>query len=137
MIALMATVERLRWTDLAARPDADVDVNRHVLDGGRVAHDHDFFEVALIVGGAAAHVAVHGRRPVRRGDAVVLRAGAWHAFEDCRALRVVNCCFRPGLLERELLWLADEPRLRHLLWPAAGDGITHVALPERALARAE
>lgn len=133
----MGTIERLHWTELAARPDADVDVNRHVLDAGRVAHDHDFFEIALVLGGRATHVTVRGRRAVGRGDAIALRAGAWHAFEDCRALEVVNCCFRPRMLERELLWLADEPRLRFLLWPTAGAGAVHVGLSERALADAD
>jgi AraC family L-rhamnose operon transcriptional activator RhaR len=47
----------------------------------------------------------------------------------------VNCCFRARLLERELLWLAEEPHLNFLLWPRgrAGDGVVRTKLPPDSL----
>lgn len=128
------SVDHLHWTELAERSDPDVDVNRHVLHGDLFPHDHDFAEVAVVLAGSAVHATLYGRRRVGRGDAFVIRAGAWHAFQGCEDLTVVNCCFRARLLERELLWLAEEPRLRYLLWPGDGDGVVRVSLPPAALA---
>jgi AraC family L-rhamnose operon transcriptional activator RhaR len=132
----LSTVDHLLWTGLPARADVDIDVNRHLIDGDVFPHDHDFVEVALVLAGAGVHETVYGRRPIGPGDAVVIRAGAWHAFRGCEGLRVVNCCFRARLLERELLWLAEEPRLRFTLWPSGvGDGVVPARLPLRALER--
>ena len=128
------SVGHLHWTELAERSDLDVDVNRHVLHGDLFPHDHDFAEVAVVLAGSAVHATLYGRRRVGRGDAFAIRAGAWHAFGGCEDLRVVNCCFRARLLERELLWLAEEPRLRYLLWPGGGEGVVRVSLPPAALA---
>ena len=74
------SVGHLHWTELAERSDLDVDVNRHVLHGDLFAHDHDFAEVAVVLAGSAVHATLYGRRRVGRGDAFVIRAGAWHAF---------------------------------------------------------
>lgn len=99
-------------------------------------HDHDFVELAVALAGAGVHETLYGRRPIRAGDALVIQAGAWHAFRACERLSVVNCCFRARLLERELLWLAEEPRLRFLLWPSGvGDGVILARLPPGALER--
>jgi len=129
------TVDHLRWSGLPTRPDAEIDVNRHVLNGTLVAHDHDFVEVALVEGGAGTHETLYARYEVGRGDAFVVRPGAWHAYRDCADLAVVNCCFRARLLERELLWLVGEPGLRLLVHPgrATGDGVVPVRLPDAAL----
>jgi AraC family L-rhamnose operon transcriptional activator RhaR len=109
---------------------------RHVLRGDVFPHDHDFVEVAVALRGAALHETLYGRRPIEPGDAFVIRPGAWHAFRACEYLTVVNCCFRARLLERELLWLAEEPRLRFLLWSSgAGDGVVRIQLPVPALNR--
>jgi AraC family L-rhamnose operon transcriptional activator RhaR len=124
------TVGHLRWVELPTRAGLEIDVNRHVVRGDQVSHDHDFVEVALVLGGSGQHETLYGRRPLGRGDAIAIRPGAWHAFHRCEDLRVVNCCFQTRLLERELLWLAEEPRLRFLLWPGVGvgDGVVHVHL---------
>jgi AraC family transcriptional regulator, L-rhamnose operon transcriptional activator RhaR len=132
----VASVDHLHWTGLPTRADVEIDVNRHRVDGDVVPHDHDFVEVALVLAGAGEHETLYGRRPTGPGDAVVIRAGAWHAFRACTGLRVVNCCFRARLLERELLWLAEEPRLRFALWPSGvGDGVVAARLPRPALER--
>ncbi len=129
------TVDHLSWTGLPTRPDAEIDVNRHVLIGTLVAHDHDFVEVAVVEDGTAVHETLYGGREIRRGDAFVIRPGAWHAYRRCAALAVVNCCFRARLLEHELLWLVGEPRLRLLVHPGpeADDGVVPVRLPGPAL----
>jgi AraC family transcriptional regulator, L-rhamnose operon transcriptional activator RhaR len=129
------TVDHLSWTGLPTTPDAEIDVNHHVLSGTLVAHDHDFVEVAVVEGGTAVHETLYGRRQIGRGDAFVIRPGAWHTYRHCDGLAVVNCCFQARLLEHELLWLVEEPRLRLLLWPGqkADDGVVPVVLTSDAL----
>ncbi|MGI5128624.1 helix-turn-helix domain-containing protein [Pseudonocardia sp. CA-107938] len=130
MEVLTVIVDHLEWATLPSPLDAEIDVNRHVLDETLVAHDHDFVEVAVVAGGSAVHETLYGERRIGRGDAFVIRPGAWHAYRRCVQLAVVNCCFQARLLERELQWLAGEPRLRLLLWPGRGtdDGVVPVSL---------
>jgi AraC family transcriptional regulator, L-rhamnose operon transcriptional activator RhaR len=133
-VACLPSVDHLHWTALPARADVEIDVNRHLVDGDVFPHDHDFVELAVVLAGAGLHETLYGRRPIGPGDALVIRAGAWHAFRACEGLSVVNCCFRARLLERELLWLAEEPRLRFALWPSGvGDGVVRAQLPPGAL----
>jgi AraC-like DNA-binding protein len=129
-LAPSMSVDHLHWRGLGTSPGLEIDVNSHILDGHHASHDHDFVEIALVLDGAGLHQTLYERRALARGDAFVIRPGAWHAFRDCRRLRVVNCCFQPHLLDRELLWLTEEPRLRLLLWPgtSVGGGIVHVKL---------
>ena len=79
-------------------------------------HDHDFIEVVLVVGGTAVHRTPGGDRPIGRGDAFLLRPGAWHGYERCRSLALYNCCFAVTTLGRELDWTRDDPALARLLW---------------------
>ena len=129
-------VDHLEWAGLPTPLDAEIDVNRHVLDETLVAHDHDFVEVAVVSGGSAVHETLYGERRIGRGDAFVIRPGAWHAYRQCAQLAVVNCCFQARLVDRELQWLAGEPRLRLLLWPGrgTGDGVVPVTLGAAAVA---
>jgi AraC family L-rhamnose operon transcriptional activator RhaR len=129
------SVDHMSWTALPTRPDAEIDVNRHVLTGTLVAHDHDFVEVAVVEDGTAEHETLYGRREIRRGDAFVIRPGAWHAYRRCAGLTVVNCCFPARLLEQELRWLVREPRMRLLVQPGreADDGVVAIRLPAAAL----
>jgi AraC-like DNA-binding protein/mannose-6-phosphate isomerase-like protein (cupin superfamily) len=122
----------LRWAELWAGSGLDVDVNGHTLRGSLGPHDHDFVEIAVVSAGTATHQTLERRYRVAAGDAYLVRPGAWHALHDCERLRVTNCCFRRRLLERELLWLAEEERLRVLLWPfdGGGDGIVRLRLPD-------
>lgn len=130
----MRQFDHLRWDELWGRSRLDVDVNRHTVCGAHPAHDHDFLEIFVVVAGRGTHETEHGRRRVAAGDAYVLRPGAWHAYADCEGLRLINCCIRRRLLERELLWLAEEQRLRLLLWPLGADaGAVHLRLPDLGL----
>ena len=128
---------RLTWGDLPSRPDLDVDVRRHVLHGGDTAHAHDFVEIVLVLDGAGSHVTSSGTRSLRLGQVLLIPAGAWHAFTRCQRLTVVNCCLRTRLLDRELLWLGEEPRLRYLLWPAPHEDVLSVHLSAEEFGSAE
>lgn len=124
------TVARLHWSELPAARGIDVDVYWHVHEGNHEPHDHDFFEIAVVLEGRGFHEVLDSSQPLAPGDAFTIRPGSWHAFVKCEGLLVASCCVQTRLLEHELLWLAEEPRLRLLLWPvgATGGGIIHVQL---------
>jgi len=86
---------------------------RHRLTAGVEPHTHDFLEIAIVGPGGGRHVTSGGERPLRHGDAIVVRPGAWHAFRDCADLTVANCCLSERALRAELYQL---PALRRLLW---------------------
>jgi len=79
-------------------------------------HTHSFLEVAVVTGGRGVHVSMAGRMPLGVGDAVLLRPGVWHGYEQCQDLDLYNCCFSTELLRRELAWTREDPLFSHLLW---------------------
>lgn len=101
------------------------------------AHDHDFDEIAFVLGGTALHRSIYGERELRRGDALVVGRGAWHAYCRCRDLDVVNVCFRSELVEGELRSTLEDTAVRALLWPATGHRVAVVHLGEQATAACE
>ncbi|SPL89378.1 Transcriptional regulator containing an amidase domain and an AraC-type DNA-binding HTH domain [[Actinomadura] parvosata subsp. kistnae] len=124
----------------------------HRLDLDVEPHAHDFLEIAVIGAGRGRHVTSQGERPLRRGQVVVLRPGAWHGFRGCEGLVVANCCLSAQALRAELAALHELPLLRRLLWTdpvasgthgvavtavdpaAAGEAVTEIGLLERDLA---
>lgn len=97
------------------------------------AHDHDFDEIAFVLGGTAVHRSIYGERELRRGDALVVGRGAWHAYRACRDLDVVNVCFRSELVEGELRAALADTAVRALLWPATGYRVAVLHLDEETL----
>ncbi|WP_141576542.1 AraC family transcriptional regulator [Actinomadura sp. WMMA1423] len=89
---------------------------RHLHESAYPAHTHSFIEVAVVVDGVGTHRSPAGRTRLAAGDAILLRPGVWHEYEDCTDLVLYNCCFSPGLLQRELAWARENPLLAHLLW---------------------
>ncbi|MEV0384967.1 AraC family transcriptional regulator [Nonomuraea sp. NPDC050643] len=79
-------------------------------------HAHDFLEIAVIGTGHGRHLTSQGARPLRHGQVIVLRPGAWHGFRDCAGLTVANCCLSAQALRGELAALYDLPMLRRMLW---------------------
>jgi AraC family L-rhamnose operon transcriptional activator RhaR len=85
-------------------------------------HTHSFLEAAVVTGGSAVHVSRAGRQDIAAGDVLILRPGAWHGYEECRDLRVYNCCISTELLQRELGWTREDPLLGYLLWTGPYSG---------------
>jgi AraC family L-rhamnose operon transcriptional activator RhaR len=88
----------------------------HLHEGVHSVHMHSFVEMAVVTGGAGAHLCLSGRRELTVGDVLLLRPGAWHGYEDCRGLDLFNCCFSTELLQRELAWTREDPLIGYLLW---------------------
>ncbi|MEV4572480.1 AraC family transcriptional regulator [Nonomuraea jabiensis] len=124
----------------------------HHLNPDIEPHAHDFLEIAVIGAGDGRHLTSQGAHPLRRGQVVVLRPGAWHGFRDCTDLTVANCCLSAQALRGELAALYDIPMLRRMLWTdpvasgthgvavttvdpaAAEEAIAEIGLLERELA---
>lgn len=88
----------------------------HQLSADVKSHAHDFLEIAVIGPGRGRHVTSQGEHPLRCGEVVILRPGAWHGFRHCAGLTVANCCLSAKALRAELAALHDIPMLRRLLW---------------------
>lgn len=107
---------RLPRSHVFTEGDLPVMVRRTRVRGYDQPHDHEFIELQLVVSGRARHWTTAGEASVSRGDAFVMRPGAWHAYRECRRLEVYVCCFGLELLHREMAWLMDDPALGYLFW---------------------
>jgi AraC family transcriptional regulator, L-rhamnose operon transcriptional activator RhaR len=100
-------------------------------------HTHSFVEIAFAAGGHGTHSCMTGRRQLRTGDVILLRPGVWHGYEDCRELKIYNCCFSSEILRCELSWTREDPLLGYLLWggpySSPGRGTLTASLDPRAL----
>ncbi|MCX6924328.1 MAG: AraC family ligand binding domain-containing protein [Verrucomicrobia bacterium] len=112
---MSSPVSQIRWTDYhqsARRIIARFNRNH----GNYRTHDHEFIEIAVIVGGTCLHQSALGDSHPVPGDVFLLRPGAWHGYANVQGLSLYNCCFDTALLGRELNWMIDEPLLGPLLW---------------------
>lgn len=53
-------------------------------------HDHEFYEISLVVAGTARHVTVDGQERLERGSVVVVAPGQLHSYVGARGFSVVN-----------------------------------------------
>jgi AraC family transcriptional regulator, L-rhamnose operon transcriptional activator RhaR len=131
---------RLAGSDFFLQGHAPVRTFFSVLDGSIPLHDHDFMEIVLILDGNGIHRTIYGEQPISRGDAFILRPGAWHAYEEAVDLSVCEIRFGMELLTRELAWTRDDPAIDLMFWaaPLSLDrrGVLHVKLNEASLSRA-
>ncbi|HYE04580.1 MAG TPA: AraC family transcriptional regulator [Planctomycetota bacterium] len=86
----------------------------HPLPSGLHAHSHDFLEVALVCGGRGVQRSARGEHGIAGGDLIVLRPGAWHAYERCERLMVYDCCIGRELIAGAAPLIAREPALAAL-----------------------
>lgn len=87
-------------------------------------HDHDFLEVAVVIGGTAVHRGIHGERAIGRGDVIVLHPGQWHGYAGCAAVQLYNLGLPVSLFAHELAWLASDPQVSALLPPLRTPAVT-------------
>ena len=106
-----------------ARPDASPEPHPLIAPGSVVglwlvehlpvvhAHDHAFYEMALVLSGSGFHVCGDSEEPVQAGTVVFVPPGVAHGYRGCRDMEVYNCFFRAELSEFELLWAARDDAL--------------------------
>lgn len=131
---MATTPELLSRRQLFPTIGAPIHVNRPVHEGNTPLHQHDFLEIALVVGGKALHRTIHGTIPVHPGDVFLLRPGDWHAYEKCQHLRLANCNIGVDLLSGPLSWMQDDPLLGPLLGLNHGQA-ADVRLPQVSIDR--
>ncbi len=112
---------------------------RTVVNGDVPMADRDFMQIILVVGGTATHRTIFGQQTISRGDAFVLRPGAWHAYEEAVGLDLYDCRFGLELLQGELAWTREDPAMELMFWAAPESldrrGLLHVHLPEDSINR--
>jgi AraC family L-rhamnose operon transcriptional activator RhaR len=106
-----------------ARPDASAEPQPLIAPGSVVglwlvehlpvvhAHDHAFYEMALVLSGSGFHVCGDSEEPVQAGTVVFVPPGVAHGYRGCRDMEVYNCFFRAELSDFELLWAARDDAL--------------------------
>jgi AraC family transcriptional regulator, L-rhamnose operon transcriptional activator RhaR len=92
-------------------------------------HDHDFYEINLVLSGQAHHSCANGQTLLQRGDLVLLRPGSWHSYQGCRNLKGVFCAFSESMICHDLAWTLEDPALAGLLWKKHKSGVIPLRLP--------
>ena len=82
--------------------------DRHRLPADVAAHDHDFFEIALVTQGHGLHIACDGDQPLRPGTVIVIPPNQWHAYARCEDLVVFDSFIAPELIDSTLSFLDAE-----------------------------
>ena len=101
----MAKIDRLRRKEYFADPLAQVAVHREPGQPEMGPHRHDFIEIAVVLSGAGVHVTEGMRQQVQGGDVLVINSSRSHAYENTRALNLVNILIREDVFketEKEL-----------------------------------
>lgn len=95
----------------------------HEMPRDVAAHDHDFFEIALVTQGHGRHLTAEGEQTVDVGSVVLIPPNRWHAYSDCDRLSLYNCFIGPELFDGPLAFLLGELELvgafAHRAFPAA------------------
>ncbi len=58
-------------------------------------HDHEYYEICLVLDGRAQHVTVDGIEGLQRGSVIVVAPGQLHSYVATRGLSVVNVYYLP------------------------------------------
>lgn len=85
-----------------------VRASHHVLPSDVAAHDHDFYEIALVTQGQGVHLTATGEDTLRAGSVVLIPPNQWHGYADCEDMFVFDCFIGPELFDRDLSFLVDE-----------------------------
>ena len=59
----------------------------------RFFHDHNYYEIAVIISGPARHVLDGENVPVSAGDVLIVHPGAVHAYDETAEMEIVNLIF--------------------------------------------
>ncbi|GAA2828757.1 helix-turn-helix domain-containing protein [Kribbella solani] len=82
--------------------------DRHRMPADVAAHDHDFFEIALVTQGRGLHIAADGDHPIGPGSVIVVPPNQWHGYARCEDLVVFDSFVAPELIDGTLSFLDAE-----------------------------
>ncbi|MCA0453730.1 MAG: AraC family transcriptional regulator [Chloroflexi bacterium] len=114
-------LQHLTYNKIFVHKQAPYAIYRHQVDGEHCnnVHDHDFFELVLILGGNGIQITPYGNMPIESGSLFVLQPGIWHGYIDCVGLLVSVCAIDARVFDVELAWLRDNPLFSDLMWTSA------------------
>ena len=110
-------------------------------------HKHDFFEIALVLGGDFTHLTEAGARTLASGTAIIVPRGAVHGYEMASDMTIINLFYIGEWLATDLpeLWrnpimmqlflagaLIEAPRHRETFIVTLKEGLMRRALWELA-----
>lgn len=134
-------MQRLRVADYFPVSELPVAVHAMADQRAMALHRHEFAELAIITGGAAAHVTVQGRYPIAAGDVFFIPPEQPHGFADVRgSLSLSNVLFLPKRMPEPSAELRGMPGYQALfeLEPKYRDAqgfVGHLRLPPEELER--
>lgn len=106
----MTSPSRNRYSrsDVLAEDGTAVRADHHALPPDVAAHDHDFYEIALVTAGGGRHFTAAGEDLLNVGSVVLIPPNQWHGYSDCEGLHVFDCFIGPELFDGDLSFLIDE-----------------------------
>ena len=107
-----------------------------------IMHRHDFYELTLVVSGAAKHLTSTDSYPIGKGDVFLIKPGTSHGYGNIDQLELINILYRPERLRLPIGDLANSVGYRVLfeLEPAArfNEGaMSHLQLDDATLVEAK
>lgn len=100
-------------------------------------HDHDYYEICLVTGGAAIHRTGHYDARASRGTLIVVPPGEVHAFANVDRFRVINIYYLTEWLLADLRRLWDEEGVVPLFLARSLFRVGPRRIPQFDLSRAE
>lgn len=82
--------------------------DRHGIPADVAAHDHDFFEIALVTQGSGLHIAADGDHRIDPGSVIVVPPNQWHGYAQCDDVVVFDSFVAPELIDGTLSFLDAE-----------------------------
>ncbi len=64
-------------------------------EGDFPAHEHEYSELGVVLGGRAVHMLPGHDHPLETGDVFVIHGQSWHGFHAARQLKLCNIMFDP------------------------------------------
>ncbi|HSV13729.1 MAG TPA: helix-turn-helix domain-containing protein [Tepidisphaeraceae bacterium] len=132
---------RLLGANIFLPGHAPVRATRTIINGATPMDDRDCMDIFLVVSGTGTHRTIYGDQTLARGDAYILRPGAWHSYQNAKSLELLQCRFGLELLQHELAWTRNDPAMELMFWaaPLSLDrrGLLHVPLTGATLDRCQ
>lgn len=103
-------------------------------------HDHEFYEISLVISGRARHATVDGEDILERGSVVIVAPGQLHSYVGTRKFSVVNVYYIAEWFLANMQALQGIDRLvplffQRALFPSADrGGVVQLKLTENELA---
>lgn len=117
-----------------------VRAQRLPLQTDHVPHNHEFYEICLVLGGTARHLTAEGGERLLAGSVVVVAPGQVHGFADTRRLAILNIYYLAEWFLANLHALEGIDRLvplffQRALFPSATPGrVAHFKITPDELA---